>query len=306
MTSVTWRAVCSCSHKNEHWSTTGSIFACWGATSRVSKSSQWRDLCTLLAMMWQSKHAPTRAFQKAVMSLFQELEVNFGCFGHFGQIGEEGNLKSFCHFHSGVESQLGFEFLLVNLPQLLARTKTRGCLFLQTGRRKTNAPGYEHLFSGGCFFSRAFCHLVILLTSWVVKCQRFCQQKAAPLGRSLNLEVVVCNQSPSIPSETATFLRLWNPEPVGWRAATFLNHRIMRTDKPHLSSCSLHEAKLLEMKLKLLKALTAVVAGFPQRSLLASLRTELGPPQPDHSVWSSSGGIKSHSNYMLLMCINIP
>lgn len=173
MTSVTWRAVCYCSHKNEHCSTTGSIFACWGATSKVSKSSPWRDLCTLLAMMWQSKHAPTT---ESKVARFQEFEVNFLCFGHFGQIGEKGNLKSNFHFHSGVKSQLGFEFLLANLPQLLARTKTRGCLCLQPGRRKTNAPGYEHFFSGGCFFFRAFCHLVILLTSWVVKCQHFCQQ----------------------------------------------------------------------------------------------------------------------------------
>lgn len=109
--------------------------------------------------------------------------------------------------------------------------------------------------------------------------------KSMPLGRSLNLEVVVCNQSPSIPSKTPTFLRLWNLKPVGWRATTFPNHRMMRTDKPHLSNCSLHEAKLLEMQSKLLKALSAVVAGFPQRSLLSSLRTELGPPQPDRSVW---------------------
>ena len=49
VTWVTCRGACSCSHKNEHGSATGNIFACWGATSNMSRSSPWRDLCILLA-----------------------------------------------------------------------------------------------------------------------------------------------------------------------------------------------------------------------------------------------------------------
>lgn len=106
---------------------------------------------------------PPQSFRKQRhVAQFQESEVNFGCFGHFDQIGGGGEIKiplgsdAHCHFHSSVESQLGFEFLLVNLPQLWSRTKTRGCSFLQLGRRQPNVPGNERLFSGGCFFLQRF------------------------------------------------------------------------------------------------------------------------------------------------------
>lgn len=157
-------------------------------------------------------HPPQSFRKQRHVAQFQESEVNFGCFGHFDQIGGGGEIKillgseAHCHFHSGMESQLGFEFLLANLPWLWARTKTGGCSFPQPGRRQPNVPGNEQLFSEGCFFSGAFCYLLILLTSWAVTCQYFCHQEATPLGRSLNLEAEVCRRSPSIPSKTAALL----------------------------------------------------------------------------------------------------
>lgn len=159
-------------------------------------------------------HPPQSFRKERHVAQVQESEVNFGCFGRFDQTGGGGEIKiplgskAHCHFHSGVESQLGFEFLLVNLLWLWARTKTRGCSFPQLGRRQPNTPGNEQLFAGLWFFSRALCYLVILLTSWAVTCQYFCHQEAKLLGMSLNLEAEVCHQSPSIPSRTAALMRL--------------------------------------------------------------------------------------------------
>lgn len=154
----------------------------------------------------------------------------------------------------------------------------------------------------GCFFLQSFLppgHSFDILGGKVV-CLYFCHQEATPLVRSLNVEDQVHHQN-FLSTLTAALLRLWNPEPVRWRTPS-----LMWTDKPHLSNCSVYKAKLFELKLKLLKALTAAATQFPRRSLLASLRTELGSSQPDPSVWNSSSGIKSHSNYMLFMCVNFP
>lgn len=155
-----------------------------------------------------SMHPPQGFGKQGHVALFQEAEVNSGCFGHFDQIVRGGKIKIplvsevRCHFHSGVESYLGFEFLLMILLHIWARTKTEGCSFSQPWRRQPNTPGNEHLFPGGCCFSRAFCYLVILLTSWSITCHYFCHQEATPLGRSLNLEAEFCHQSPSIPIST--------------------------------------------------------------------------------------------------------
>lgn len=226
---VTWKAVCSCSHKNETWKCYRKhlcLLGCYQQCERIIPMDRFMHP----SGSWCGKpsmHPPQSFRKQRLVAQFQESEVYFGCFGLFDQIGRGGEIKiplgseAHCCFHAGVEGQLGFEFLLVNLPQLWARIKTRGCSFPQPGRRQPNAPGHEWLFSGDCFFSRAFCYLVILLTSWAVTCQYFYHQEARPLGWSLNLEAEVCHLSPSIPSRTAALLRLWNPKPFGWRANTF-------------------------------------------------------------------------------------
>lgn len=160
---VTWRAVCSCFHKNEHGRATGNIFAGWGVTSNGSRSSPWRFMHPGGSWCGKPSMTPPQSFRKQRhVAQFQESEVNFGWFGHFDQIGGGGEIKiplgskAHFHFYSGVESEFGLEFLLVNPPQLWSRTKTRGCMCPQLEIRQPNVPGNEWLFSRGCFFIQSF------------------------------------------------------------------------------------------------------------------------------------------------------
>lgn len=124
---------------------------------------------------------------------FQESEVNFCCFGHFDQIGRGGEIKiplgseAHCHSHSGVESQLGFEFLLVNLPHLWARTKPRRCSSHSQGEGRQKCLGMSD-FSEAVFPPELSATWKSFLLSWVATCEYFCHQEAKILGRNLNLE----------------------------------------------------------------------------------------------------------------------
>lgn len=254
-------------------------------------------------MMQQTEHAPTTVSENKDKWLgSRNLRWILAAPNILTRLGENIPLGSevHFHFHSAVESQFEFEFLLMNLSHLWARTKTRGSIPV-SGKTQPKAHENEWLFSGRCSLSRASWHLVIHLRPWAVTQEYFCHQEATPLGRTLSMEDQVPHSSPSIPIQAIAFIRLWNPEAVIWRIPSWV-----QKDKTNFSNCSVHEAKLFELKLKLLKALTAVVTRLPRRSLLASLRTELGPSQPDPSVWSLSSGIKSRSNYVLFMCLNFP
>lgn len=227
---MTWRAVCSCSHKNEHGSATGNIFACWGATSNVSRSSPWRNLCILLAHDVANRACTHHRVSesKDMWPSSRNLRWILAALDILTRLAGEGKLKSLLDLKPIVvftlvwKVRLDLNSCLWICPGSGLEPKPEDVRFHSQGEGSQTCLGMSS-FSQGLFFLQSFLlpgnpfdilggNMSVLLSS-----------RSNTSGQCCPLAAEVCRQSPSIPSRTAALLRLWHPEPVGQKPTTYPN-----------------------------------------------------------------------------------